>query len=120
MLPMAADENFDNAIIRGLLLRQPACDIVRIQDAGMAGMADPDILAWAAHEGRVLLTHDVATCIRFSSGRVYAGEAMPGLIVVVQGASIGTVIDDLLLLSECSLPGELEGQVVFIPFTRAP
>jgi hypothetical protein len=27
-------------------LRQPDLDIVRVQDVGLAGIADPDILAW--------------------------------------------------------------------------
>ena len=61
MLTLAADENFNNDIVRGLLRRRPDLDIVRIQDCGLSGVDDPLVLAWAAGEGRVLLTHDVAT-----------------------------------------------------------
>ena len=43
-----ADENFNGDVVRALLLRQPDLDIVRVQDVGLAGIADPDILAWAA------------------------------------------------------------------------
>ncbi len=32
---LAADENFNNDIIRGLLRRKPDLDIVRIQDVGL-------------------------------------------------------------------------------------
>ena len=53
MLPLAADENFNNRIVRGLLRRQPALDIVRIQDVGLAGADDPTVLAWAADEGLI-------------------------------------------------------------------
>jgi hypothetical protein len=35
MLRLAADENFNNNIIRGLLRRKPELDIIRIQDAGL-------------------------------------------------------------------------------------
>jgi hypothetical protein len=119
MLPLAADENFDNGIIRGVPRRQPACDIVRVQDAGLAGAADSDVLAWAAREGRVLLTHDVATCINDAYARVCAGEPMPGLFAVLQGAPIGQVFDDLLVLIECSLEGEWEGRVVYLPIHDA-
>jgi len=35
MLKLAADENFNNDIIRGLLRRKPDLDIVRIQDVGL-------------------------------------------------------------------------------------
>lgn len=120
MLPLAADENFDNDIIHGLLLRQPACDIDRVQDVGLTGTPDPDIVAWAARESRALLTHDLATCIKFANDRVRAREPMPGLIVVAQGAPIGPVIDDLLLLIECSLEGEWDGRIAFIPIRSSP
>ena len=61
MLRFAADENFNNDIVRGLRRRKPELDIVRVQEAGLSGAVDPDVLEWAAREGRVLLTHDVAT-----------------------------------------------------------
>ena len=46
MLRLLADENFNGDIVRGLLLRQPDLDIVRVQDVGLGGADDPDILAW--------------------------------------------------------------------------
>lgn len=48
ILRLLADENFNGDVVRALLLRQPDLDIVRVQDVGLAGIADPDILAWAA------------------------------------------------------------------------
>ena len=56
MLLLAADENFNNDIVRGLLRQKPSLDIVRIQDVGFSGADDPTILEWAAQEGRALLT----------------------------------------------------------------
>ncbi len=38
---LAADENLNNDIIRGLLRRNPDIDIVRVQDAGLSGADDP-------------------------------------------------------------------------------
>lgn len=60
MLRFAADENFNNDIVRGLRRRMPDLDIVRVQEAGLSGAIDTDVLEWAAREGRVLLTHDVS------------------------------------------------------------
>ena len=40
---------------------------------------------------------------------------MPGLFAVPQDLPIGVVIDDLLLIAECSLEGEWEGRVRFLP-----
>lgn len=40
MLKLAADENFNNDIVRGLLRRNPTLDIVRVQDVGLSGADD--------------------------------------------------------------------------------
>jgi len=50
MLRLAADENFNNDIVRGLLRRKPDLDIVRVQDVGLSGADDPTILEWAAQK----------------------------------------------------------------------
>ncbi len=40
MLRFAADENFNNDIIRGLWRHKLHLDIVRVQDAGLSGASD--------------------------------------------------------------------------------
>lgn len=115
MLRLAADENFNNDIVRGLLQRQPTLDLVRIQDAGLSGADDPTVLAWTAREGRVLLTHEVQTITRYAYERVLAGQPMPGVFEVGHRIPIGQAIDDLLLLAVGSAEGEWEGQVRYLP-----
>jgi hypothetical protein len=115
MLRFAADENFNGMIVRGLLRRRPAIDIVRIQDFGLSGADDPDVLEWAAGERRILLTHDVKTITRFAYERAAAGLSMPGVFEVSRTLALAEVIDDLILIAECSLPEEYEGQVRYLP-----
>jgi hypothetical protein len=115
MLRLAADENFNDAIARGLLRRNPDLDIVRIRDLGLAGADDPTVLEWTAQQRRILLTHDVTTITRYAYERVEAGQSMPGVFEVNRGASISRVIEDLLLLVECSLDDEWEGQIRYLP-----
>lgn len=115
MLRLAADENFNNAIIRGLLRRKPDLDIIRVQDVGLSGADDPVVLEWAAKEGRVLLTHDVTTMTHYAYERVKAGKSMPGVFEVSRAVPIGTAIEDILLLAEYSFEGEWEGQVRYLP-----
>ena len=115
MLRLAADENFNNDIVRGLWRRKSELDIVRIQDVGLSGADDPTVLEWAAREGRVLLTHDVTTMTRYAYERVRAGQPMPGVFEVSRTVPIGRAIKDILLLAECSLEGEWEGQVRYLP-----
>ena len=115
MLLLAADENFNNDIVRGLLRRKPDLNIVRIQDVGLSGADDPTVLEWAAREGRVLLTHDVSTITHYAYERVRAGKPMPGVFEVSRDTPIGVAIEDILLLAEYSLEGEWEGQVRYLP-----
>ena len=115
MLLLAADENFNNDIVRGLLRRTPELDIVGVQDVGLSGADDPAILAWAAQQGRVLLTHDVSTITRHAYERVQAGKPMPGVFEVSRSLAIGAAIEDILLLAEWSLGGEWDGQVRYLP-----
>lgn len=115
MLRLAADENFNHRIVRGLLRRYPTLDIVRIQDMGLSGADDPTVLAWAAQEQRVILTHDVETFTHYAYERVRAGQAMPGVFEVSRSIPIGQVIDDILLLVEASNEGEWEGLIRYLP-----
>jgi hypothetical protein len=115
MVRFTADENFNNDIVRGLLRRKPDVDIVRVQDVGLSGYDDPAILGWCAEQGRVLITHDVSTLSRHAHARTAAGLSMPGVFEVPAGTSVGRIIEDLLLVAECSLEGEWEGQVRYLP-----
>ncbi len=115
MLSLAADENLNSDLVRGLLRRRSGVDIVRVQDAGLSGASDPVILEWAAREGRVLLTHDVSTLTRYAYERTEAGLPMPGVFHVNRDLPLGVAIEDILLLVECSLDGEWEGQVRYLP-----
>lgn len=115
MLPLAADEDLDNRIVRGVLRRNPGLDIVRAQDAGLAGADDPEVLEWAAREGRVLFTHDASTMTGHAYDRVLAGLTMPGLFEVSQSLPVGRAIEEILIVAELSLEGEWVGQVRYLP-----
>jgi hypothetical protein len=115
MLALVADENFNNDIIRGLLRRKPDLNLVRVQDAGLSGADDPIVLEWAAQECRVLFTHDASTMTHHAYERVRTGKRMPGVFEVNREVPIAQAIEDILLLEECSVEGEWEGQVRYLP-----
>lgn len=110
MLRLGADANFNNDIIRGLIRRKPDVDIVRVQDVGLSGADDPEVLEWAAQQGRLLGTHDVSTLGKHAYERVAAGQPMPGVFEVSTSLSLARAIDDLLLIVECSSEAEWEEQ----------
>jgi predicted nuclease of predicted toxin-antitoxin system len=115
MLRFLADENFDGRITAGLLQREPTLDLVRVQDVCLSGTGDPTILAWAAGEERLLLTHDRKTIPGFAVQRVQSGERMPGVVIVAASGSLQVAIDAVLLLNGASLPREWEGQILTVP-----
>src|SRR3954471_2660128 len=94
-----ADENFDGPIYRGLLAREPTPDLVRVQDVGLMQTPDPDILEWAAGQGRVLLSHDVSTVPPAAYQRVGDGKPMPGVFLVSDRMPIGQAIEEILFLA---------------------
>ncbi len=101
MLSLLSDENLNGDIIRGLFLRQPNLDLIRVQDVGLIEVEDPAILNWAAEEQSIILTHDRAT--------------MPGMFVINDRMPIRQAIDELLLLIDFTEQAEWKGVVWYLP-----
>jgi predicted nuclease of predicted toxin-antitoxin system len=115
VLKLVSDENFNADILRGLYRRRPDLDVVRVQDVGRSATPDPDILAWAAVEGRILLTHDRDTMPNFAYDRVRAGQPLPAVFLVSDLMPVGQAIDEILLAVECLAPEECRNLVRFFP-----
>ncbi len=115
MLRLLTDEDFDGRLTSALLARVSALDLVRVQDVGLMHTPDADILAWAAAEGRIVLTHDRNTMTGFAIARVAAGQPMPGLFVVDRQASLGQSLNDLEAMALASEMDEWRDQIIFIP-----
>jgi len=115
MLRLASDENFNGDIVRGLLFRLPDLNLVRVQDVGLEGAIDPVVLAWAAENDCIILTHDRATFPDFAFDRVVAGEVMPGVFVVNDRLPVGRAIEELVLVATCSEASEWLGRVLYLP-----
>jgi predicted nuclease of predicted toxin-antitoxin system len=116
MLRLARDADVHGAIIRGLSRRLPEIDLVKVKDALPEGTSDTEVLAWAARENRILITNDRNTMVGFACERIAAGEPVSGLIVTTKDQSIGSAIDEILLIAECLTEEEISDQVVvFLP-----
>jgi hypothetical protein len=116
MIRLLADENFNGRILRGVRREMPDADVVRAQDTEMYQAADPDLLEWAAQQGRIVLTHDIETLVGFAHARVASGKPMPGVFAVPYDAPIGRVIEDLLTIVGASNTAEWNSLVTFLPF----
>jgi predicted nuclease of predicted toxin-antitoxin system len=115
VIKLATDENFGGDILRGLLRRQPGLDVVRVQDTELAEARDPVILAWAAAEERVLLTHDRDTIPNFALDRIRSGEPVPGVFLVSDRMPKGQAVEELFVAIHYLTPEECRNQVMYFP-----
>jgi predicted nuclease of predicted toxin-antitoxin system len=110
------DADLPAALYRGLKRRSRDLDAIRIHHVGLSSADDPSVLSFAADSDRILVSRDKATMRGFAATRVQAGEKMPGLLLVRprfctrQGGGLRLVIDELLLIAECSDAEEWNNQ----------
>ena len=112
MLRLATDADVHGGIIRGLRRRIPGLDLVTALDALPEGTPDPEVLAWAAEEGRVLISNDRRTMVGYVFQRVASGLPMPGLISTTNEQTIGSTIDDISTIVQSLTAEGMAAQVV--------
>jgi hypothetical protein len=116
MLRLASDADVDGRIIRGLRRFQPDLDLKRAQDALPEGTPDPDVLAWAGAEQRVLITHDRSTMVGHARKRSAAREPLPGVVVTTDAQTVGEAIEDILIIAHCMAENEIKDEIIiFLP-----
>ncbi len=115
MLRLVFDENFPMAVHDGLVRQQPNLDVVHVNRIGLRGIADPDLLEWAAVNNRVVVSLDRKTLIRFANERTQNGLPMPGVVLVRPSLSPGQAIDELDFFAMASDPPDMQGLIQFLP-----
>jgi hypothetical protein len=111
-----ADNDFNEHILQGLLRQEPAVEVLRVREIGLDRAPDADVLAYAAVEGWIVLSHDVNTMTAAAYARIVAGERMAGLFIASQQAALGSTIDCLLMVWAASEAEEWHNQVRYLPF----
>ena len=109
-----ADYDFNGEIVDGLRRREPTVDLKSGSEAGLEGIADPEVLGKAADEGRVLITHDHRTMPRHF-GEFVSRRQSPGVFIIPQQISIGAAIEELLLIWSASEAEEWVNRVLYLP-----
>jgi predicted nuclease of predicted toxin-antitoxin system len=114
------DADLPRALFTALQREAPELDVLRVQQAGLRTAADPDILAFAAKEGRILVTKDKATMRDFAAERIARGEPMPGLLIIrpayLRGLrGLGEIVRELIGTNRLSDAKDWEAVLRFIP-----
>ena len=110
-----ADADLNRAIVSGVLRREPSLDFLTAQAAGLRGMDDPEVLALAAKNQRVLVSHDVGTMPAHFRAFRNAGRRSSGVFLIQQSLDIGIAIDELLLIWMASEASEWENRLDWLP-----
>ena len=98
MIRFMADADLNAAIVDGCRRRAPGIDFLSAYDANLEGVLDPDVLALAAAEDRILVSHDFKTMPRHFGDFLQDRGSSPGVILVPQHMPVGEVIEELLLI----------------------
>lgn len=114
-LRLLADQDFDERILKGLLQREPSIDFVRSREVGLDRAPDAAVLAYAASDTRVVLSHDANTMTAAALARMSARLPMNGLIIIPQRRKIGRLIDDLLIVWGVLDSDELMNTIRYVP-----
>jgi len=113
VLRLLIDHDFNDRILQGLQIRVPDLDAVAAGMLGFERTLDPTLLAWAAAEKRIVVTHDVQTMPGYAISRVRRGDPMPGLVIVPQQVPIGRAIEELTMLVLCSDESEWMDLIIY-------
>jgi hypothetical protein len=92
-------------------------DAVRVGDLDELPLRtrDRELLIWAEHAGRILVTRDHSTMPGHLEVHLRAGHHCPGVMAVRRRARIQAVLAFLLCAAYASEPSDWNGQIVFIP-----
>jgi len=78
-------------------------------------MKDPDVLALAAAQKRILVSHDIGTMPRHFRQFRKDGNHSAGVLLVPQNPDVGTAIEELLLIWLASEAQEWENRLAWLP-----
>lgn len=120
-LRLLLDEHFSNTDAEHLRRHEPAIDVVSLHawEGGVYLHADDAaVLAAASHEGRTLVTRDLATIPRLVNAWVAEGIMHAGVILIDQRAvpegNTGALIRALQQLWRETGDDDWRGQIVFL------
>lgn len=109
-----ADNDLDQRIVTAVCRLGPAVDFQTAPTLGLHGLSDPEVLALAAEQGRVLVSHDRRTLPNHFR-QFIASRTSPGVIIVSRKLSIGRTAELLYILWAASDSEEYVNIVYDLP-----
>ena len=113
-LRFLGDWDLNHDIVAGVIRREPEIDFKTGALAQLAGLPDSEVLALAAAEGRILVTHDRSSMPRHFA-RFIEQSHSPGVVIVSQQLAVRQAIEDLLVIWHCSAPEDWVDVLDYLP-----
>jgi len=112
-VPYLADADFNHDIVKGVLRREPGIDF-RLTAGELRSLTDPEVLALAASEGRILVSHDRKTMPR-AFAEFVASTHSPGVFIISQKVDHLAAIEALVLVWAASEAEEWANRICTLP-----
>jgi predicted nuclease of predicted toxin-antitoxin system len=109
-----ADADLNHDIVKGVLRREPGIDFRTAIGGELRDLSDREVLALAASENRILVSHDRKTMPRASAEFVSATSS-PGVLIISQKVDHLTAIEALLLVWGASEAEEWTNRICALP-----
>lgn len=109
-----ADADLKAVIIKALLRLDSRIDFKTALKANLAGLEDDKVLALAAKDKRVLVTHDHKTMPHHFADFIQE-RTSAGVIIIPQDLSVNAVVDDLILIWTASEASEWVNRICYLP-----
>ncbi len=99
----------------GVLRHEPSIDFQSALAARLDGIPDPEVLQLAMAQGRILISHDENSMPGHFSDLLKGGGHSPGVLIAPLGASVGRVIESILLVWIESDASEWIDRIAWLP-----
>lgn len=109
-----ADADLNEDIVLGLVRQESSIDFQTAEEANLRGLDDAEVLACAAQEHRILVTHDRRTMPHHFANFILNHDS-PGVFIISQKVDVRTAIEELLLVWSASDSEEWINLIVDIP-----
>ncbi len=114
------DENLPPLYQEQLLRYQPELKVLMVGELShlnvpAKGTLDPEILIWCEKNNFILVTNNRASMPVHLADHISKNNQVPGIFVLRPKATIGQIIDDLILIALLGEPEEYQNRITHIP-----
>ena len=109
-----ADADLNHDIVHGLLRREPGIDFRTAPHGELRSLSDSEVLARAASEGRILVSHDRRT-MPHAFAEFVGSAVSPGAFIISQKVDLLDAIEALLLVWAASDAEEWANRICTLP-----